>query len=249
MKETPETRGNMSFKEKRLKVLLIDNDDFSDYTSYFARGLSKYADVTLYLFSKESPNVTGAAKEKGIEIIYINKKFPKGYSIAGAIIRVFLLFFILLNVLTRTKYDVVHIQDYLPAFFLFIPLLKLKRKRICWTLHDLDIFSLWYRLFAKGIDGRLQVLFRKIVTQPRLMGRYVDIIFVHALSHKDHLMSKNVNEKKIYVIRQFDYSIYWSLVRIMQVLTILILNWARITFCSLATLHLGRALKIGRAHV
>ena len=105
----------------------------------------------------------------------------------------------------RTKYDVVHVQDYLPAFFLFIPILKLRRKRICWTLHDLDIFSLWYRLFATGIDGRLQVLFRKMVTQPTLMGKYVDIIFVHALSHKQHLMAKNVEEKKIHVIRQFDY--------------------------------------------
>ena len=205
MKEGPETLSDMPFKDKRLKVLLIDNDDFSDYTSYFARGLSKYADVTLYLFSEESPNVTGAKKQKGIEITYINKRFSKGYSVAGAIIRVFLLFFILLNALMRTKYDVVHIQDYLPAFFLFIPILKLRRKRICWTLHDLDIFSLWCRLFATGVDGRLQVLFRKMVTQPALMGKYVDIIFVHALSHKQHLIAKNVEENKIHVIRQFDY--------------------------------------------
>jgi hypothetical protein len=98
--------------EKRLKILLIDNDDFSDYTSYFARGLSKYADVILYLFSEESPNVTGAANQKGIKFNYINKRIPK-----GGIIRVFILFFIILDALTRTKYDIVHIQDYLPSFF------------------------------------------------------------------------------------------------------------------------------------
>jgi glycosyltransferase involved in cell wall biosynthesis len=195
----------LSSREKRLKVLLIDNDDFSDYTSYLARGLSKYVDVILYCFSEESPYVTGAAKQKGIKINYINKRLPKGFSSVRGIIRVFILFFILLDALMRTKYDIVHVQDYLPAFFLFIPFLKLRRKRICWTLHDLDIFSLWFRLFATGINGRLQVLFRKIVTQPTFMGKYVDKILVHALSHKQELMAKNVEEKKIQVIRQFDY--------------------------------------------
>jgi len=190
----------LSSVEKRLEILLIDNDDFSDYTSYFARGLSKYADVILYLFSRESPNITGAANQKGIKFNYINRRLPK-----GGIIRVLILFFIILHALTRSKYDIVHIQDYLPAFFLFIPFLKLRRKRICWTLHDLDVFSLWSRLFATGIDGKLQVLFRKMVTQPTFMSKCVDKILVHTLSHKQLLMEKNVNEKKIHVIRQFDY--------------------------------------------
>jgi glycosyltransferase involved in cell wall biosynthesis len=205
LKTRPSTLSQLTSGERRLKVLLIDNDDFSDYTSYFARGLSKYVDVILYCLSEESSNVTGAANQKGIKFIYINKRLPKGHSSAGGIVRVFILFFILLDALTRTKYDIVHIQDYLPAFFLFIPFLKLRRKRICWTLHDLDIFSLWSRLFATGIDGRLQVLFRKMVTQPTLMSKYVDKILVHALSHKQQLMVKNVEEKKIHVIRQFDY--------------------------------------------
>jgi glycosyltransferase involved in cell wall biosynthesis len=205
LKKNHSTLSHFSSNEKRLKVLLFDNDDFSDYTSYFARGLSKYVDVILYCFSEESPKLTGAAKQKGIKFNYINQKFPKGYSVVGAVIRVFILFLILFNVLMRTKYDVVHIQDYLPAFFLFIPFLKLRKKRICWTLHDLDIFSLWYRLFAKGIDGRLQVLFRKMVTQPTFTAKHVDRILVHALSHKQQLIAKRVNEKKIHVIRQFDY--------------------------------------------
>jgi len=195
----------LSSKVKRLKVLLIDNDDFSDYVTYFGRGLSKYVDVNLYCLSEESPKVTGAAKQKEIKINYINKRLPKGSSSVRGIVRVFLLFFILLDALMRTKYDVVHIQDYLPAFFLFIPFLKLRRKRICWTLHDLDIFILWNRLFAAGIDGKLQVLFRKMVTQPTLTSKYVDKILVHTLSHKEQLRVKNVEEKKIHVIRQFDY--------------------------------------------
>lgn|GEM_PF-591253 len=205
MSELSSSSSHLSSKKERLKVLLIDNDDFSDYTSYFARGLSKYADVILYCFSEKSPSVTGAANQKGIKFIYPNKWLPKGNSSVVGIIRVFILFFILLNALTRIEYDIVHVQDYLPAFFLFIPFLKLRRKHICWTLHDLDIFSLWYRLFTKGIDGRLQVLFRKMVTQPTFMGNQIDIIFVHALSHKQKLMVKNVDEKKIHVIRQLDY--------------------------------------------
>jgi glycosyltransferase involved in cell wall biosynthesis len=205
LKKKHSTVSHLSSNEKRLKVLLFDNDDFSDYTSYFARGLSKYADITLYCFSEVSPNVTGAAKQKGIKFVFINKRLPRGYSSARGIIRVFILFFILFGALMRTNYDIVHIQDYLPAFFLFIPLLKLRKKRICWTLHDLDIFSLWNRLFATGIGGRLQILFRKIVTQPTFTGKYADCILVHALSHKQHLMARKVDEKKIHVIRQFDY--------------------------------------------
>ena len=205
LKKKHSTVSHLSSDEKRLKVLLFDNDDFSDYTSYFARGLSKYADITLYCFSQASPNVTGAAEQKGIKFVFIDKRLPRGYSSVRGIVRVFALFFILFGALMRTKYDIVHIQDYLPTFFLFIPLLKLRNKRICWTLHDLDIFTLWNRLFATGMSGRLQILFRKIVTQPTFTGKYADRVLVHALAHKRQLIAKKVDEKKIYVIRQFDY--------------------------------------------
>lgn len=202
MKDKPSSPNESS---KRLKVLLFDSDGFSDYTSYLARGISKYVDVILYSFSEELPNVTGAAKQKGIKFIYIKKSLPKGYSSARGVLRVFILFFILLEALMRTNYDIVHIQDYLPALFLFIPILKLKRKRICWTLHDLDIIILWNSLFGRGMGGRLQILFRKLVVQPTLMSKYVDKIFVHALSHKQQLIAKKVEDNKIHVIRHFDY--------------------------------------------
>ncbi len=192
--------SNLSSNKKSSTVLLIDNDGFSNYTCYFARGISKYQNVILYGFSEESFRITGAANEKGIKFHCIKKRLPKGYSAIKGIIRVFILFFILSSVLIRTKYDIVHVQDYLPTFFLFIPLLKIKRKQICWTLHDVEIFK-----FATGINGRLQEVFLKLVAQPTMMTNYVDKILVHAYSLKEQLIAKKVDEKKIYVIRLFDY--------------------------------------------
>jgi glycosyltransferase involved in cell wall biosynthesis len=181
-------------------VLLIDSDGFSYYTCYLARGLSKYLNVILYSFSNESFNTTGAVRERGIKFYNIKKRLPKRYSTIRGIIRVFLLFFILLRALTGTKYDVVHIQDYFPTFFLFIPLLKLRRKQICWTLHDLQIFN-----FGIGLNGKLQKIFLKIVSQPAIMLRHADKIIIHASSLRDQLIEKKVDENKIFVIPFFDY--------------------------------------------
>ena len=108
-----------SSEGKRLKVLLIDNDDFSDYTSYFARGLSKYADINLYLFSEKSPNVTGAADQKNIKFNYVNKWLPKGYSSVGGIIRVFILYFILIDALLRTKLYCTYTGLFANLFFIY----------------------------------------------------------------------------------------------------------------------------------
>jgi len=192
--------SNLSSNKKTSTVLLIDNDGFSNYTCYFARGLSKYLNVILYGFSEESFQNTGAAKENGIKFHCIKKRLPKSYSAINGIIRVFILFFILSSVLLKTKYDIVHIQDYLPTFFLFIPLLKLRRKQICWTLHDVEIFK-----FATGINGRLQKVFLKLVSQPSLMTGRVDKILVHAYSLKEQLIARKVDRRKIYVVRLFDY--------------------------------------------
>jgi glycosyltransferase involved in cell wall biosynthesis len=192
--------SNISSNNNGLAVLLIDNDGFSDYTCYLARGLSKYVSVTLYSFSNESFNYTGAAKEKTIKFHYIKRKLPKGYSTMRGILRIFILFFLLSYALIKTRYDVVHVQDYLPTFFLFIPFLKFRRKRICWTLHDLEIFYL-----ATGVGGKLQVLFLRIVSQPSIMTKYVDNIMVHAGALKERLILKKVNQNKINVIRFFDY--------------------------------------------
>ena len=192
--------SHLPYAERRSTVLLIDNDGFSYYTCYLARGLSKFVDVILYGFSEESFKTTGASKEKKVKYNDIGQRLPKKPSAANGIITVFLLFFILLEVLLREKYDIVHIQDYLPTFFLFVPLLKLRRKRICWTMHDVEIFN-----FTTGLRGKLQVLFLKIVSQPGFTSKYADKIFVHASALKQQLILKKVDQDKISVIRFFDY--------------------------------------------
>ena len=201
MKNSKTSRSHWgSSEEKRLTVLLIDNDGFSDYTCYLAKGLSKYLDVILYGFSKESFNVTRASNEVGIKFYDIKKRLPKGSSPISGIIRVLCLFFILVKLLMGSKYDIVHVQDYLPTFFLFIPFLKLRRKQICWTMHDLEIF-----IFAVGINGKLQKLFLRMVSQPTLITKHADKIFVHANSLREQLIAKKVDKDKIFVMPIFDY--------------------------------------------
>ena len=153
-------------KKKPSGVLLIDSDGLSNYTCYLARGLSLYCDVILYGFSYQSYNITGASRQKGIKFYYLKKRLPKGYSTLRGIVRVFLLFFILLNAFFRTKYDIVHIQEHLPTFFLFILMLKIRKKRICWTLHDVCL-----RPSRTGLLGKLEIWYVRAWVQPSLLRR------------------------------------------------------------------------------
>jgi alpha-maltose-1-phosphate synthase len=196
-----DTHKELIRNNSRPVVLLFDSDGLSNYTCYLARGISKFRKVVLYGFSEDSYIVTGASLEKTIKFHYVKKWLPKGYSTLRGITRVFLLFFILFVTLTRTKYNIVHIQEHLPMFFFFIPLLKLRRKKIFWTLHDTEIFSP-----SKNIHGKLQVLFLKIVSQPNMMIKYSDAIMVHALSLKEQLINKKVDKNKMHVIPHFDYN-------------------------------------------
>jgi alpha-maltose-1-phosphate synthase len=186
--------------KKPSSVLLIDSDGFSNYTSYLARGLSRYCDVILYGLSYQSYNITGTSRQKRIKFYYLKKRLPKEYSALRGLVRVFILFFILLNALFRTKYDLVHIQEHLPTFFLFIPMLKLRKKKICWTLHDVEIFAP-----TTGIFGKMRLLFLRIVSQPSLMAKFADDIIVHAESLKKQLVAKGIDENKLHVVRHFDY--------------------------------------------
>nr|MDP9290579.1 glycosyltransferase family 4 protein [Thermoproteota archaeon] len=72
--------------------------------------------------------------------------------------------------------------------------------QICWELHDINIFTP-----SKGIRGKLQTLFLKTVSQPTLVGKYADIIIVHAYSLKKKLEERGVKGNKIHVILHFDY--------------------------------------------
>lgn len=182
-------------------VVLIDNHGLSFYTSYLACGLSRYNKISLLGISEEDYKVTGASEEKDITFHDIGKKLPKKNSVFSIIfVRQFIWFYILLTILLKTKYDIVHIQGHLPTFFLFIPYLKLKRKRICWTLHDVNL-----RPSSKGIRGKLELLYVNTVVQPSLIRRNANKIIVHGMSLKRQLVARGVKESKIVVVPIFDY--------------------------------------------
>jgi glycosyltransferase involved in cell wall biosynthesis len=182
-------------------VLIFDSEDLSNYTCYLARGLSKYRDVILYCFSESSYVETGLSKEKKIKFHYLKKSLPKGYSTMRGIARAVILFFLLSVILVKTNYGIVHIQENFPMFFFFIPFLKLRKKKIFWTIHDVEIFAP-----SANLHGRLQVLYTKAVSQRSLLAKYADAIIVHALSLKAQLIAKKVNQNKIHVIYHFDYN-------------------------------------------
>jgi len=181
-------------------VLLIDSGGLSHYTSYLAVGLSKYRNIILYGFSDEQYTLTGAAKEKGIKFYNMGKWLPKGDSLLASAIRPFLLFFPLLKGIATTNYDIVHIQGHSYLFFLFVPLLRLKRKPIYWTMHDVD-----FRPTSPGIRGRLESLQVRLLCQNEWLTRKVNAIVVHGTKLKYALVSMGISENKIVVIPHFDY--------------------------------------------
>jgi glycosyltransferase involved in cell wall biosynthesis len=190
-----------SLNNKKAKtILLIDSPGLSHYTSYLAYGLSKYRDIILYGFSNEEYYVTGAAKQKRIKFYNIREKLPNGNSTLEIIVESLLLFFILFKALTKTGYDIVHIQGYLPMFFFFIPILKLRRKKIFWTVHDVN-----FRPTNAGIRGKLDFIYTVTVSEPSLLKKYADIIIVHGYLLKNQLSAKGTDNKKIQVIPHFDY--------------------------------------------
>jgi len=187
-------------EDKKESILLLDSDGLSHYTSYLAFGLSKYRRIILYGFSSDYYIVSGAAKNKKIEFHDVTKTLPKGDSLVKIILQSLCLFFILFRAITKSKYDIVHFQGYLPMFFLLIPLLKIKRKRIFWTMHDTTIMPSY-----NGAKGQLEMLYIKVTSQPSYLTRQADKIIVHANSLKDYLKSKGTNSDKIHVIPHFDY--------------------------------------------
>lgn len=112
----------------KAKILLIDNRGLSHYTSYLAFGLAKYRDIILYGNSKDDFVLTGASRAKTVEFHGFLNKETRIPRIVRYIFEPLLFFLVLLNILTKEKYDIVHVQGHLPMFFLFIPTLKLKKK-------------------------------------------------------------------------------------------------------------------------
>ncbi|HET6717256.1 MAG TPA: hypothetical protein VFG90_09000 [Nitrososphaeraceae archaeon] len=112
----------------KAKILLIDNYGLSHYTSYLAFGLAKYRDIILYGISKDDFVLTGASRAKNIEFHGFFNKETRIPRFVRYLVEPLLFFLALFRILTREKYDIVHVQGHLPMFFLFIPVLKLKKK-------------------------------------------------------------------------------------------------------------------------
>lgn len=197
-----ESNGKPNFRnnKKTEAILLIDSPGLSHYTSYLAYGISRHRDVILYGFSSEDYYITGAATQKRIEFYDISKKLPKGNSTLKIIAESLILFFILFKAFTKSGYDIVHIQGYLPMFFFFIPMLKLRRKKIFWTVHDVN-----FRPTNSGIRGKLDFIYTVTVSEPSLLRKFSDMIIVHGNLLKNQLCAKGINSKNVEVIPHFDY--------------------------------------------
>jgi alpha-maltose-1-phosphate synthase len=181
-------------------VLLIDGGGLSHYTTYLAVGLSKYRNIILYGYSDELYTLTGAVKEKTIKFYNLGKRLPKGDSLFSSAIRPYLLFFPLLKAIATTRYDIVHIQGHSYLFFLFVPLIKLKRKPIYWTMHDVD-----FHPTNSGIRGKLESLQVRLLCQNGWLATKVNAIIVHGSKLKDKLISRGLSASKVIVIPHFDY--------------------------------------------
>jgi alpha-maltose-1-phosphate synthase len=181
-------------------VLLIDSGGLSHYTSYLAVGLSKYRNIILYGYSDEQYTLTGAVKEKTIKFYNLGKRLPKGDSLLASAIRPYLLFFPLLKAIATTRYDIVHIQGHSYLFFLFVPLIKLKRKPIYWTMHDVD-----FHPTNSGIRGKLESLQVRLLCQNGWLATKVNAIIVHGSKLRDKLISRGLSGSKVIVIPHFDY--------------------------------------------
>jgi glycosyltransferase involved in cell wall biosynthesis len=186
-------------RETSTTILLMDNRGLSHYTSYLSKGLANYHKVILCGFSEEEYTITGA-KENGVLYYKIEGKMQSRGSMISNALKPLLLLFPLFKAFSTMHYDIVHIQGHLPLFFLFIPYLKLKRKKICWTIHDINL-----RPSSLGVRGKLELRYVNILTRPEFVGRSADSIIVHGAALKRQLISKGINQEKIFVIPHFDY--------------------------------------------
>jgi glycosyltransferase involved in cell wall biosynthesis len=179
---------------------MIDSGGLSHYTAYLAVGLSKYRDIILYGLSAKSYMITGASQQNRIRFYDMSEKLPKGCSLISNGLRPLLFLLPLLKALVLTNYDIVHIQGYSYMFFLFIPFLKLKKKLVFWTMHDVD-----FRPSNDGIRGKLESLQVRIFCQNGILGKHADVIIVHGQGLKEKLKSRGICKDKIHVIPHFDY--------------------------------------------
>jgi alpha-maltose-1-phosphate synthase len=67
-------------------------------------------------------------------------------------------------------------------------------------VHDVQL-----RPSAVGIRGKLELLFMKTISQPSILARFADSIFVHGSLLKEELILRGVDQNKILVIPHPDY--------------------------------------------
>ena len=98
------------------------------------------------------------------------------------------------------KYDIVHVQSCPPYFFLLVPLLRTKRVRIAWTVHDV-----YLRPSSYGLRGTLEVFLGRILFNESYVKRHTDVFFVHGRKLAAFLQGKRVSKTKIVTLNHPSY--------------------------------------------
>lgn len=181
------------------KILLLDSQGISHYTSYLAKGLSESHFVKVYLFSTREVISTGIDKIPSIEIKSLNPVVKSKSIMKILIIKPLYLFLLFGKILLFSRYDIVHIQGHIPTIFLYLPFVRLTKRIIFWTLHDAVL-----RPSSEGFRGRMELIYLNLLSQPKILARLSNIITVHGNYIKNQL-SSYANPKKITVIPHFDY--------------------------------------------
>lgn len=183
------------------KVLLLDNQGLSHYTCYLASGLAKYRRIVLAGFSKIEYSATGAEKNPGIEFHHFDKPLPTKKSLWNLLIkRPLSIFKFAFKLLIKNNFSIVHVQGHLPLFFLLIPILRLRQRKLVWTIHDIDL-----RPSTSGVRGKLEIFYVSTISQPNLLMKFSDRIIVHGKHLKNQLIQKGISANKILDIPHFDY--------------------------------------------
>ncbi len=187
--------------DSNFDVLLIDNQGLSHYTCYLAKGLAHSRKILLLGLSLEEYHDTTASKEKNIIFCDLSNRMPKSRSLFSNLVkRPLILFKYLIKFTLFKNYKIVHFQGHLPLIFLLIPLIKIRNKKIYWTIHDIDL-----RPSSIGIRGKLEIIYVTLITQPRILAHFVDKIFVHGKSLSKNLKNTGINANKIKTIPHFDF--------------------------------------------
>lgn len=195
------TYDNDSCVDTHKKLILFDAPGLSHYTSYLACGLSRYYEVVLYGFSRDKFEIVANGKQENIRFIEIKSNTsPTKTTYLDLIVRPIRVFWLLCRVLVFQNYDLVHFQGHLPMMFLFLPVVRMKKKRIFWTIHDVSL-----RPSSPGRRGRFEIIYLRLVSQPSILSHHVDGIFVHGRFLKEQLIATGSRQEMICVIPHFDY--------------------------------------------